>query len=312
MLSLFPGWHPRISPHYKASLETVDAWRQRWIDNSVSLSRNRKVNSSFLSSTIFPEAALEELKMMAIWNSWLFYWDDMFDFGELSNRPEEIEATRRETIDCVWHILMDRNFKATDLTSIAPTRRGAQSFYEIGIQIRKSVGSEDTRQFITDILSDYVNATAALQSSLDRGEVMDIDEYINTRKLTAGVYPQMALIPYAYRIDLPGWFLAHSLVKDVMEQIVIIVSFVNDIVSAHREIKRGHVDNIIPLLIHHKGLSAQEAVNHAVQMVKEAYLTFQALEPLVVRLGMNAGIAKEVQRFLGGCKDLAIGTTKWS
>jgi hypothetical protein len=69
--------------------------------------------------------------------------------------------------------------------------------------------------------------------------------------------------------------------------------------------KSGHIDNITPLIIYNKGLTAQEVTNYAVEMVKVSYRKFWSLEGQLNALGQGSNITEEIGAFLQGCIDLA-------
>ena len=81
---------------------------------------------------------------------------------------------------------------------------------------------------------------------------------------------------------------------------------------ADRPQKCGHVDNIIPLIMYHKGFDAQEAVDEAVQMIQKAYANFRSLENHLIELGRERDIESEIETFLQGCKDCCIGLVQWT
>ncbi|OJJ31422.1 hypothetical protein ASPWEDRAFT_691717 [Aspergillus wentii DTO 134E9] len=161
-------------------------------------------------------------------------------------------------------------------------------------------------------LHDYVTATIKLQNHCDRADILDIESYLAIRMNTSGVYPTMSLYLFTFPSDPPTWFFSHELVKEAFLQINRIVSTYNDIVSAHQEIKSGHVDNIIPLLIYQKGLTAQEAVDEAIEIIKVSYVTFLSLETKLTSLGQERGITREVEDFLQACINLCMGALQWT
>lgn len=68
---------------------------------------------------------------------------------------------------------------------------------------------------------------------------------------------------------------------------------------------------MVPLLVHHKGLSVQEAVDETAMIVSRAYLKFLELEPQMLQLGVHHDMLHEVQCFLASCKSCCIGIFHW-
>jgi hypothetical protein len=58
-------------------------------------------------------------------------------------------------------------------------------------------------------------------------------------------------------------------------------------------------------------MSVQEAMNYTAQLVQQSYSAIQDLEPKLRYLGLENNIDGEVQKFIRGCKDFAIGTVNW-
>ncbi len=104
----------------------------------------------------------------------------------------------------------------------------------------------------------------------------------------------------------------------------------NDIVSARHELvckvkllfeiflslansqqQAGHIDNLVPLLVYHRELSPQEAVDEIARIVRESYDAFQALEPQLAKLGYLHGLPDEMDLFVQTCKSCCIGQFQW-
>lgn len=73
-----------------------------------------------------------------------------------------------------------------------------------------------------------------------------------------------------------------------------------------------HVDNLIPLLVHHQGITLQEAVNKASRIAHQAYLDFEALEPQLMKLGEDRNAVYEMRRFIASCRFVCTGIFNWT
>lgn len=76
--------------------------------------------------------------------------------------------------------------------------------------------------------------------------------------------------------------------------------------------KSGHINNIAPLLNYHKGLTAQEATDFVIEMIKISYKSFRSLEFQLYALGQENNIAAEVDAFIQGCLNLCVGSLQWT
>lgn len=69
---------------------------------------------------------------------------------------------------------------------------------------------------------------------------------------------------------------------------------------------------MVPLLVHHNGLTVQEAVDKVATIIHDTYQAFQALEPRIIELGQTYDIEPQVQAYLESCRDMCIGFFHWS
>ncbi|KAI9926531.1 hypothetical protein MW887_004299 [Aspergillus wentii] len=303
LFSLFPAWKAQFNPNYEQGVQDeLFQFQQRWMRNPISLKRNCAIDSIFFSRSVFPNASLGNLKTVVLWLSWLYFWDDALDFGELDNDPGELQRQEREILTSIQQSLLGPSTADLYAASFVSSCCAAQAWFDIA----------SARNFMYKCLHDYVTATIKLQNHCDRADILDIESYLAIRMNTSGVYPTMSLYLFTFPSDPPTWFFSHELVKEAFLQINRIVSTYNDIVSAHQEIKSGHVDNIIPLLIYQKGLTAQEAVDEAIEIIKVSYVTFLSLETKLTSLGQERGITREVEDFLQACINLCMGALQWT
>lgn len=129
---------------------------------------------------------------------------------------------------------------------------------------------------------------------------------------SSAVFPTLAMVLFADQVAFPLWFFDHTLVQKAAELSNIIVWVTNDIVSARQELQCKHVDNLIPLLVHHQGITLQEAVNKASRIAHQAYLDFEALEPQLMKLGEDRNAVYEMRRFIASCRFVCTGIFNWT
>ncbi|KAF5861661.1 hypothetical protein ETB97_012748 [Aspergillus alliaceus] len=270
LFSLSPAWKPRLNQDYNICVQAhLDVWLHKYITGESSLRRSHQIDAPFFVRTLYPEAGLKELYTLAKFYCWLFAWDDVVDYHEFKDQSQTREIYRSETITCIQKSLCSKH--SYNPVVLAPTYKMARGFYEIGREICEGVKNETVRHLIANSLCDYVNTVINVQASLDSGEVPSLDIYLDTRTMTSA-------ISYAYHLDLPDWLLYDDLVRKLMKHANLFVSIGNDIISLRNEMTNGHVDNIVPLLMHHEGIEPQQAVARAVQMVTKSYMTLQDLE----------------------------------
>ncbi|KAJ5384407.1 terpenoid synthase [Penicillium concentricum] len=161
----------------------------------------------------------------------------------------------------------------------------AESFYDIGFSLQEGTELGAVR----------------LEDAFQDGIILDLDVYIKDRAETSGVYPTIGQALILQNIALPAWFINHPVPKKMLRHTSIMVALWGC----------KHVDNVIPLLVHHQGLDPQEAVYHTCQIIHDSYTAFESLVPDVLALASENGLA-EGSMFVTGCKDVCMGLASWT
>ncbi|KAJ5155605.1 hypothetical protein N7492_008408 [Penicillium capsulatum] len=83
-------------------------------------------------------------------------------------------------------------------------------------------------------------------------------------------------------------------------------------VSAHHEMRYKHVDNMVLLLVHHRSMTPQEAVDHCCQLIRDDYLAFESVESNILSLATIHEMVDTARLFITCCKDVRIGLVNWT
>jgi hypothetical protein len=85
-------------------------------------------------------------------------------------------------------------------------------------------------------------------------------------------------------------------------------------VSLKKELDGDEVDSIVPILVHNKRITAQEAVDETVVMLKRGFQQFQkAADRLKNEChAENADTKRDVGIWVNSCVDLILGNISWS
>lgn len=130
---------------------------------------------------------------MALYNLWLFVWDDVFD-GEddLEARPLDLSDMYNKTIDYVeFHLGLADSMAEVPA---APTP-ATGLFQHAGRMLQEHVDMPQRKRFFEEIKT-YVRNCAIEQTYLNRGIVPSVEEYWNHRWGTSSVYTGCALAEY--------------------------------------------------------------------------------------------------------------------
>jgi type II secretory pathway predicted ATPase ExeA len=92
------------------------------------------------------------------------------------------------------------------------------------------------------------------------------------------------------------------------------VALYNDLASLKKELKADEVDNIIPILVYHHNISAQDAVNMTIKMLEESYKSFNAAVERLERAvdAESKEVKRDVEILVDACVDLLVGNVAWS
>ncbi|OTB13475.1 hypothetical protein K445DRAFT_24646 [Daldinia sp. EC12] len=305
-------WGLEVSPLDEKLTMEVELWRSRWINDPTSLKRNRIVESCLFARGIAPKAALNELITLAKYQAWLFYWDDVYDFGDFNDKYEEIVSHQEQTIELLHRSLFEKDPGSIDPAKIAPNYLTVQSIYEWASVVREKSVSSSLKIWLLKVLVDFCTATFYLQSAFDKRRILDLETYRKIRMDSSAVFPTLGMVLFTDQVAFPPWFFDHVSIKKAAELVNIIVWVTNDIVSARQELQCKHLDNLIPLLVHHRGITLQEAIREASKITHQAYLDFEELEPQLMQLGENRGVVYEMQRFVASCRHVCTGIFNWT
>ncbi|KAL4806706.1 isoprenoid synthase domain-containing protein [Aspergillus unguis] len=308
LFSLTPAWKPKLNPNHASVEASVEQWRRNWLPDTSSYLRNVTVNGALFARAACPEASVSKSEIVGKYGAWVFAWDDPIDFGELDE--EQRELYRVESIEVIRRSLLSHHDHGP--AKVSPTFPLAQSFYEIGVQMREGPKLEPIRRLFCETLCDYVNGAIRVQNPYEDGRLLSLDEYLDIRIHSSGVYPTIAIALYAQDTEIPAWLLDHPVVKEMMKQTCIAVSLDNDTVSVCQELRVNHIDNMIPLSMYNKSLTPQEAVDYTSQLIHEAYASFRKLEPELLCLAVDNDVLDAAQVFLDCCKNVRAGLVFWS
>jgi hypothetical protein len=108
--------------------------------------------------------------------------------------------------------------------------------------------------------------------------VSSIENFIERRIQTIGVITTLMLNAWGHGMRLPEWVWEHEATLRMMREASIGVAMWNDIYSLKKELAAMEMDNIVPLLVYHHDLSAQEAVDMALEILAKSWEDFCAAE----------------------------------
>ncbi|KAI0888174.1 terpenoid synthase [Annulohypoxylon maeteangense] len=304
-------WSVEVSAKDEKMEREVDRWRSRWIKTPKSLKRNRIVDPCLFARAAAPKASFDELVILSKWVAWTYYWDDAHDFGEFDGMTQEVIDHQKQTIELYRQCLFSKSPRSINPAAVSPDYLTVQSAHEFAAVVGEEALSSSLKKWTFKVLANSCRAVSRLQHEFDKRNVLDLETYWKLRMDSSAALPTLAIILFTDQIAFPDWFFDHDLVNKAAELADIIISIVNDIASARYELQCKHVDNLIPILVHHKGITPQKAIDEAAKIAHQAYLDFEALEPQLIQLGKSRGATYEMRRFIASCKSECTGIIHW-
>ncbi|KAK7702856.1 hypothetical protein SLS64_009467 [Diaporthe eres] len=241
-----------------------------------------------------PEADAESLRMILDYNNWVFLFDDHFDEGDLK---DDFPAAQAEI--AAYVAIMDGTAPrySADATEYLLKLR-----YVFQTSLVKRF-QEQQQHYFTGVLNQVE------QQASGRALTRDVDEYIKTRRGTIGVGPTVALCEWGDGIELGSEPFEHPSLQQCLEISTDLTWLANDIVSFRKDLVLGVDHNLISLLME-QGRSMQEAVDKAGHMIEDCYRRwYLALAELPL---WGEAVDHEVLRFVGACRNVALGSLHWS
>ncbi|KAF4339046.1 pentalenene synthase [Fusarium beomiforme] len=90
---------PVVNPHHFKVKAAADAFIADYLKmEKHEADKNRKADFCICASAMAPHADAEDLRTMVDWLSWIFYFDDDFDEGQLDRDPAAAQQEIRQTL----------------------------------------------------------------------------------------------------------------------------------------------------------------------------------------------------------------------
>jgi Terpene synthase family 2, C-terminal metal binding len=290
-----------ISPHVEAVNAHTLAWATRLglvkeeEDAIRHLSRSR---FAWLTARVYPLAGLDELKLLNDWAIWLLLFDDQFDEGPAGKQPE-----------CVRSILNDYLAICSHPTTVVSPSPAAAALGDL-CQRTFARMPDAWRQRFTEHFAQHLDAFNWTVSNTAQGHVPALEEYLEKRRHSGGLFLAIDLIELAEQIELTAEHLASPEFGTLACTTNDVVCWSNDLFSLEKELARGDVNNLVIVLQHVQGLSLQQAVDHVNEMLGDAVHQFEQTEHALPACA--PGLGEAIQKYVGNLKAWMRGNLDWS
>jgi hypothetical protein len=300
----FPKIHCPIPSAVNPYAEIVDkhtlAWARRFnlLPNENDFEHLKKSKFGWLVARAYPNAPLEELKIVTDWNTWLFIRDDECDESGLGKNPTLLSAVQSDMLE----ILNGREPTQYD----SPL---AHALYDIRNRLLQKVSPAWMGRFIYSIIEYFDSCEWEARNRAD-GIIPDTAAYILMRPYTGALFTVIELISLTEKVYLP----LHVRNNDVLRRLEImsinVVCWSNDIISFAKESKHHDVHNLVATLLSSQHLSLQKAISLATDMTNAEISAFIELEKQLP--SFTTEIDAELQRYIAVLRSWMRGNLDWS
>ncbi|KAI3339675.1 terpene synthase metal binding domain-containing protein [Ustulina deusta] len=231
MFKSFLVREPVVNRHYEA----VRPESEEWLRSIMSLTpkQHRRVNLcdfSYFCTVLVPYCPRDKLRVVSDWGNWVFLFDDMFDEGELTEDPVGSER--------IINNLLSIMLPEAPRTSQQPVVTAHDDIFKrlaaptVTANVARSGG----------VLGRYIRAmesycAGALKHIQDHAldKVLSVQEMVDTRRMSIGVFPMYPLIEFAYGLNLPDGVFEHPTVRTLEDLGAEFVMMMIDILSYRKE-----------------------------------------------------------------------------
>ncbi|KAG7085298.1 Sesquiterpene synthase 10 [Marasmius oreades] len=160
--------------------------------------------------------------------------------------------------------------------------------------------------------ADYIRAVSAESELRERGEVLDVDAFIQLRRNNSAVILCFDMIEYALGISLPEEVVDHPTFREMYWAATDMVCWANDVYSWNMEQAKGiGGNNIITVLMKHKNMSLQSACDYVGLYCEELVNRYLSAKARLPSWG-SSKLDGDVARYAEACGHWVKGNLDWS
>ncbi len=235
-------------------------------DSLDSWSRSRY---GWLPARCHPCRAVELVGLASDWNAWLFVLDDRGDATGLGRSPTQMQALTDRLLDVLV------SGPGTDATSPENEDVLERALVDLRRRFLEHAPGDWLPRF-TAGCRDYFDALVWEAANRATARIPDVEEYVAMRRRSGAVACSMHVGEVTEGIHLPAELQAHPTVDALRVMANNVVCWQNDVLSASKELAVGEFHNYVAVLMHHRGMSRDEATVEVVARHDQEVADFDA------------------------------------
>ncbi|MGR9086018.1 MAG: terpene synthase family protein [Gammaproteobacteria bacterium] len=302
-MNKFPTIHCPIPSAVNPYAEIVDnhtlAWAKKFnlLPNEDDFEHLRKSKFGWLVARAYPNAPLEELKIVTDWNTWLFIRDDQCDESGLGRNPTRLARVQTEMLE----ILNGR-----EPTPYEPAL--SQALYDIRNRLLQKMSPAWMGRFVYSVI-EYFDSCEWEARNRAGGVIPDTAAYIQMRPYTGALFTVIELIDLTENIYLPLHVRKNEILQRLALMSINVVCWSNDIISFAKESRHHDVHNLVATLLPSQR-SLQKAIALAAEMTNAEIAAFIELQKQIP--SFTPEIDAELGRYIAVLRSWMRGNLDWS
>ncbi|ESS73140.1 germacrene A synthase [Methyloglobulus morosus KoM1] len=288
-----------VNPHVEAVNDHTLAWVKKFdlVPDEGHFEHLKKSKFGWLAARAYPNAPLEELKIVSDWNTWLFVFDDHCDESGLGRNPTLLSDIHADLLDILKGRAPEQNDSAL-----------AHALHDIRLRLLHKASPAWMCRFVYSVIEYFESSVWEAHNRAD-GVIPDAATYILMRPYTGGLYTDIELIDITEDIYMP----LHVRKNDVVQRLALmtnnVVCWSNDIISYAKESRCNDVHNLVAIL-----RPTQPSLQKTVDLVAELTNTeINAFIELQLQLpSYTPQIDADLQRFVAVLHSWMRGNLDWA
>ena len=290
----------KISPYADEVHEHTIEWVKHFqlVADAKALEHLKLSKFGRLAARAYPDAAVDRLKIISDWNTWLFVIDDKCDESGLGKHPEQLSKLHTRCLE----ILSGHPVQSDDIPLV-------HALYDIYCRLQPFSTASWLIRFAKSA-SEYFEATFWEAQNRYQKRWPDTDAYILMRPFSGGLYTDIELIEVAEDIRIPCIARAHPRLIELAYLTNNVVCWSNDIISLRKEKAHGDMHNMVLIMQHELNISLQEALNLVKKLIDAQIQQFQTLEKQLPKFDEFSH--HDLKRFVDVLRSWMRGNLDWA
>ncbi|KAI0397527.1 isoprenoid synthase domain-containing protein [Xylariaceae sp. FL0594] len=311
MFVSFLAEQPRVNPNYDWVRPQAEAWFSDFCSFDKRMSGLlTKADASYFVAVVAPDAAPKEFRTMCDWMNWVFPYDDIFDEGELRDKPEAAAEVMASLMRPMAEALKGGEGKVS-----VPLQSSSEKRPPL-VRLHDTIWERLQERCTRGALRRYAQAMARYCA----GALIHVEDFASNvaptpeemlakRQLSSGVYPLFQLVEYAHALRIPDRVFEHWTIRELEELGSDIVAIINDLMSYIKEEADAVPHNLVAAA-RIGGLSAQEAFDYVGGMLDSRFERWERAVAQVPSWG-NDVVDEHVRMYIDGVANTVRANLNW-